>query len=84
MARARLAIRALVRQREVSGRDLERLLGHIVFIGLCRRESLSVLASCYRFVATFRTGAGQLWGSARRELMLWDALSPLLWQDLVA
>eukprot|EP00969_Alexandrium_andersonii_P067104 2960027-Alexandrium_andersonii.AAC.1 len=28
---------------------MERLLGHIVFVGLCRRESLAILGSAYRF-----------------------------------
>jgi len=47
--RARLAIRALLARGRAKGRDVERLLGHLVFISLVRREGLSLFWSCYGF-----------------------------------
>ncbi|CAK0883482.1 unnamed protein product, partial [Prorocentrum cordatum] len=49
--------------------DLERLLGHLCFIGLCRRESLSVFKYCYRFC---------------EELDIWDRIAPLIWVNTSA
>ncbi|CAK0818121.1 unnamed protein product [Prorocentrum cordatum] len=82
--RARLAIRAVLRRGRCSGRDLERLLGHLVFLSLVRREGLSLFWSCYAFVRKNYTQEERLWASVRRELSLWDGLAPLLWRDLRA
>eukprot|EP00959_Pyramimonas_sp_CCMP1952_P142689 2987261-Pyramimonas_sp.AAC.1 len=40
--RVRLAVRGLLRRGRASGRDLERVLGHIIFVTLVRREGLSI------------------------------------------
>ncbi|CAK0824773.1 unnamed protein product, partial [Prorocentrum cordatum] len=82
--RARLAIRAVLRRGRCSGRDLERLLGHLVFLSLVRREGLSLFWSCYAFVRKNCTQDVRLWASVRRELSLWDGLAPLLWRVLRA
>ena len=52
--RIRLAIRGLLRLGRVTSADMERLLGHMCFVSLVRRESLSVLDSCYKFVVKTR------------------------------
>ena len=81
--RIRLAIRWVLRLPRVSSMVMLQLVGHMVFASLCRREMLSVLASVFRFVERApRAGATRLWSSVRRELMLWDALAPLLWTAL--
>eukprot|EP00959_Pyramimonas_sp_CCMP1952_P044471 929372-Pyramimonas_sp.AAC.1 len=48
--RARLAVRGLLRRGRASGRDLERVLGHVIFVTLARREGLSILEASFRFV----------------------------------
>ncbi|CAK0850412.1 unnamed protein product [Prorocentrum cordatum] len=86
--KARLAIRGLLARASVSGGDLERLLGHLCFIGLCRRESLSVFKYCYRFCEAARRGPARgpraLWASARKELDVWDRIAPLIWVNTSA
>ncbi|CAK0903021.1 unnamed protein product, partial [Prorocentrum cordatum] len=86
--KARLAIRGLLARASVSGGDLERLLGHLCFIGLCRRESLSVFKYCYRFCEAARRcparGPRALWASARKELDTWDRIAPLIWVNTSA
>ena len=81
--RIRLAIRGLLKGGRASGADMERLLGHMCFTSLIRRESLSILKYCYRFVTVFKGSreAKTLWSSVKRELDLWDSLAPLLWLD---
>ncbi|CAK0850468.1 unnamed protein product, partial [Prorocentrum cordatum] len=86
--KARLAIRGLLARASVSGGDLERLLGHLCFIGLCRRESLSVFKYCHRFCEAARRcparGPRALWASARKELDVWDRIAPLIWVNTSA
>lgn len=45
--KARLALRGLLRRQRFRARDLERLLGHLVFISLLRREALACFDACY-------------------------------------
>ena len=82
--RARLAIQALLRRRRARGQELERLLGHITFISLIRREGLSVFNACYAFCRRYYEEEHDMWPSVRRELEMWDGLAPLLWRDLKA
>ena len=81
--RVRLAIRELLRLGFARAVDLERVLGHICFISLIRREVLSIFKSSYRFVEAARRGGRsmKLWSSVKRELGLWDDLAPLLWRS---
>ena len=67
----------------MSTRAIERLLGHLSFISLIRRESLSIFSRIYRFVRGPPRVAVMPPG-VRRELLLWDALAPLLFQNLRA
>lgn len=69
MWRLRFAIRWALRVGEISGRDLERLVEHAVFMALCRRESFAILGSVYSFIAAEPTERPRrLWCSVRREL----------------
>ena len=80
--RCRLAIRAILAQGRVSGRVLEKLVGHLTFVSLLRRESLAVLSSVYAFIRRSYDAETVLWDSVRRELSMWDGLAPLIWVDL--
>lgn len=83
--RLRLGIRAVLRRGTATGEDLQRIVGHAVFVGLCKRESLSIFASCYRFAKRFeKCPPAPLWCSVRKELDLWERVSPLLWTDLAS
>ncbi|CAK0856983.1 unnamed protein product, partial [Prorocentrum cordatum] len=82
--RARLAVRGLLRCGRASGRDLERVLGRILFVTLARREGLRILESCFRFVQRCYRQEVPLWSQVRQELVAWDGVAPLLWRDLQA
>ena len=76
--RCRLGVRELLRRGRASGQQLERLIGHMTFVSLCRRESLSVLGDCYTFIKRNFTRSTNLWKSVRKELWQWDGLAPLI------
>lgn len=80
--RIRVAIREILKRGRASGQQLERLLGHMTFVSLCRREGLSVLGEIYTFCKRHYRVVTPLWKSVRRELYKWDAISPLLFCDL--
>ncbi|CAK0808709.1 unnamed protein product [Prorocentrum cordatum] len=82
--RVRLAVRGLLRRGRASGRDLERVLGHIMFVALVRREGLSIFEASFRFVQKCYDQQVPLWSQVRQELMAWDGVAPLLWRDLRA
>ena len=80
--RVRLAIRELLRRGKSSGQQLERLVGHMTFISLCRREALSVLGESYTFIRRHYQQIVPLWKSVRDELEKWDGIAPLIFSDL--
>eukprot|EP00438_Fugacium_kawagutii_P006869 Skav205284 [mRNA] locus=scaffold1690:137803:145924:+ [translate_table: standard] len=80
--RLRIAIRAILKRGRVSGHQLERLLGHIAFASLGKREMFSMLGESYTFVQRHRSREAPIWKSVRRELSCWERLSPLIVQDL--
>ena len=80
--RARKAIREIVRRGRASGQQLERLVGHMTFISLGRREVLSVFAEIYTFIRKHYAVETPLWKSVRRELQIWDGICPLIVQNL--
>ncbi|CAE7797631.1 unnamed protein product [Symbiodinium sp. CCMP2592] len=84
--KTRLAIRALLRRRRASGKQLEILIGLCSFISLARRECLGIFAEVYKFM---RQHAGNdiehgLPRGVKRELWMWDSVCPLIFQDLRA
>ena len=80
--RVRLAIREVLRRGVASGQQLERLVGHMTFISLCRREALSVLGEIYTFIRRHYQRVVQLWKSVRLELEKWDGIAPFIFSDL--
>ena len=57
----------LARRPFVSGKAIEKILGHGVHFMLIRREILSLFRNLYDFAQRHRNGAGRLWRSAARE-----------------
>ena len=45
--KVRLAIRSVLKSKTVSGRELEKLVGHIIFISLINRSSLACMNAVY-------------------------------------
>ena len=78
----RMAVRQLLRQGCSSGHQLERLVGHMTFASLGKREMLSILGETYTFIRKFHGQAVPIWKSVRKELQTWEFLSPLIVQDL--
>ena len=77
----RLGIQELLKIGYCSSRTLERIVGHLTFAGLVRREFLSVFQAVYVFI---RKGFGEktpLWPAVRRELHWASSLLPLLHRD---
>ncbi|OLP86116.1 Gag-Pro-Pol polyprotein [Symbiodinium microadriaticum] len=78
------AMRQLLKIGRCSGKQLERVIGHATFVGLGRREVLSIFGETYTYIHSHYYHAHRLWPSVRRELALWISLCPLLWRDLAA
>lgn len=57
----------LAKRPKVSGKAIERLLGHAIHICLLRRELLSIFRSLYDFAYTHYNKKKRLWTSAARE-----------------
>ncbi|CAE7232165.1 unnamed protein product, partial [Symbiodinium sp. CCMP2592] len=82
--KARCAIRELLRRGRARGEVVERLLGHLTFLSLCRREALSVFGEIYKFVKVHRRCPEEVVipKSILQELRNWDGILPLLFKDL--
>ena len=80
--RLRIAVREILRRGHASGQQLERLVGHMTFVSLCKRESLSCFGEIYSFIRTFYTRVAPLWKSVRSELLKWDGVMPLIFSSL--
>ncbi|CAK0800855.1 unnamed protein product, partial [Prorocentrum cordatum] len=68
--------------RRITGRQLERLVGHVVALLLLRREALSLLSAVYVFIRSTYDRAQPLWPSCRRELRWVLALLPTVFADM--
>ena len=66
--RIRNGLRCFLKRRRVAGWELEGLMGHVTFLGLLRRETLSLFHSVCRFARNFYHQREPLWISARAEL----------------
>ena len=82
--RLRLGIKELLRQGWGSGQLVERILGHLTFVFLLRRELLSCLQACYVFVRKSYKVRCRLWPEVVRELSWACSLLPLVTRDLSA
>ena len=79
--RIRFAILFAFQRGRMSPRQLERLLGHITWAALVRREVLSILSACYKFADLEGTSPVRLWPSVARELFWISSLLPLWFSD---
>ena len=80
--RLRIGIRELLKRGRASGQQIERIIGHITFVSLRRRECLSILGECYNFIKKHYTEVVPLWKSVRKELQIWEGVSPMIQVDL--
>ena len=77
-----LAVKRLLQIGSANGRQLEKLLGHATFIGLGRREVLSIFGESYTYIQRKYHSSGRIWKSVRRELEIFCGIAPLIWRDL--
>ncbi|CAE7241575.1 unnamed protein product [Symbiodinium sp. CCMP2592] len=84
--KTRLAVRGLLQQGRVTGKEVEKVLGHCCFICLGRREALSVFGEVYRFVQDYRGHPKQvrLPSAVRQEFLKRDGILPLIFRDLAS
>ena len=80
--KVRLGILQVLKTGQISGQQLERVVGHMSFISMVRREGLSILGDVYSFIKKHYFTPARLWKSVRRELSIWYGISPLLWKEL--
>eukprot|EP00974_Lingulodinium_polyedra_P108041 10458379-Lingulodinium_polyedra.AAC.1 len=64
-----MAIRGVLARNTATRRDIERLVGHMTFCSLARREVLCSFSAVYAFARTGQGVSRKLWPSVRRELM---------------
>ncbi|CAK0838221.1 unnamed protein product, partial [Prorocentrum cordatum] len=79
--RIRGAVQALLRRRAVSGLELEIVVGHLTFVVLVRRESLSCFHCIYRFIQRHYFERVGLWPSVAEELRAFLGLMIFLQAD---
>eukprot|EP00971_Amphidinium_carterae_P317937 6320284-Amphidinium_carterae.1 len=60
---------------------MEKIIGHMTFVSLIRRELLSILSAVYQF-AQLPPGRHRIHENVRKELQQWCALAPLAWVNL--
>lgn len=80
--KVRLGILQVLETGHISGQQLERVVGHMSFISMVRREGLSILGDVYSFIKKHYFTPARLWKSVLRELSIWYGISPLLWKEL--
>ena len=79
-----LALEHVLSHPQVTGQELEKLLGHLTYAFLLRRELFAVFGAAYVYVAKSYTRRQPLWPSVLRELRWAWALLPLARADLRA
>ena len=79
--RIRLAATEMLARNRVSGHQLRRFLGHFTWSALLRREALSLVSTCYKFVEWAQETTCGIWAPVRRELGWIISLLPLLFAD---
>ena len=77
LARLVSALRWVETRPRVTGRQLERLVGHIIHKLLLRRESLSIPRACYEFINQQYKQACKVWPSVAKEIRWIRVLLPL-------
>ena len=82
--RIRWALEHVLAVGKCSGKELERLIGHVTFMFLIRREMLSLLSTCYAFIEQNYDRRCWLWKCLKNELSTVLALLPLALADVCA
>ena len=78
--RIRKGLRCFLNRRRVAGWELECLMDHVTFLGLLRRETLSLFHCVYRFARKFYHRREPLWIS-RAELEAFIGVMTLIEAD---
>ena len=78
----RLAILELLRRGRCSALQLQRVIGHLTWGCMLRREGLCMISACYAQIQALGLGVGTLWPACRRELFWVASLLPLLTANL--
>lgn len=68
--RVRMAFKHLLQIGSVTGRQLEKVVGHATFLCLGRRERLSIFGETYTFIRQHYHSPHRIWKSVRRELQI--------------
>ena len=79
-----LATKHVLAHPMITGRELEKLIGHWMHICLVRRESLAIFSAVFQFITRSYDRRQPLWHSTRRELHLAVSIASLLRADLRA
>eukprot|EP00973_Karenia_brevis_P001826 249415-Karenia_brevis.AAC.1 len=59
----------------LSGRQLQRIVGHYISMSLIRRETMCVCNAIYAFISKYPDVQHKLWPSVRRELRWMECLT---------
>eukprot|EP00971_Amphidinium_carterae_P321933 6399446-Amphidinium_carterae.1 len=71
----------MLRRGTASGKEMQMLVGHMTFVGLIERSSLSILHSVYAFVIKAGECRVRLWPSVIAELRAFRSVMVLLGAD---
>ena len=82
--RVRLAFLHMLCIGKVSGRQLEKVLGHATFLCLGRREALSIFGDIFTFIQKHYHYPHRIWKSVRREIQIFVGICPLIWRNLAS
>ena len=80
----RFGVQELLKKGWSDGKTVEKIIGHLTFAALLRRELLSCFQACYVFVRKMYTKHCRLWPEVRRELRWAVSLLPLVQRNLSA
>lgn len=80
--RLRLAMQKILTTGRISGKQLEKVVGHASFIMLGRREALAIFGETYTYIQRRYHYPHRIWKSVRRELQIFNGICPLIWRDL--
>ena len=76
-----LAVQALLTSRKTSSKTTERLIGHMSFVALLRRDTLACFEEVYKYIKQDFSENHFVWESVLRELDLFSNLLPLIVVD---
>ena len=80
----RLGVLELLKRGWADGKTVEKIVGHLTFVALLRRELLSCFQACYIFIRKRYTVHSRIWPEVGRELRWAVSLLPLVHRNLSA